>query len=108
VTSDLLRHKSFDEWKTSGGDPLDSSKPSGGPTFGSCFKEGYEPYESRVEIFPGPKRQSSRYVEKDNGELAIRTEPTGASVYIGGKFVGQSRMSGKDFISRGVRYRGFA
>ena len=60
------------------------------------FHEGYEPYEERVGVSEGERKQIFASLKKVTGNLLVRSEPPGASISIDGKPVGVGPYEGKD------------
>jgi putative ABC transport system substrate-binding protein len=59
-------------------------------------KEGYEQYEERVSVTAGERKKVIVPLRRIVGALSVRTEPSGARVYIDGKQVGTSPHEAKD------------
>jgi hypothetical protein len=51
-------------------------------------KEGYETWEGDVVVKDGERMVVSVELKMKKGDLLVRTEPSGASIYVGGKSVG--------------------
>jgi hypothetical protein len=60
------------------------------------LKEGYEPWEKDITLKPGDKMEVLAKLELMGGELSVNTEPSGAKIYVDGKFVGNTSHKGKD------------
>lgn len=58
-------------------------------------KEGYETWEGEVAVKAGEKVEVSIELKMKKGEVLVRTEPTGALIYFGGKSVGAGSYEGK-------------
>jgi uncharacterized membrane protein len=58
-------------------------------------KEGCETWEGEVAVKAGEKVEVSIELKMKKGEVLVRTEPTGALIYFGGKSVGTGSYEGK-------------
>ncbi len=58
------------------------------------IKDGYEPYEGRVDVAEEDTKRINAVLKRKTGALLVRTNPPGASVFIDGKSVGMSPYEG--------------
>jgi hypothetical protein len=68
-------------------------------------KEGYETWEGDVAVKAGERAELSVDLKVKRGELLIRTEPSGATIYTGGKLVGTSSYEGKELSPGSYRVK---
>jgi len=68
-------------------------------------KEGYETWEGDVVVKDGERVVVSVELKMKKGDLLVRTEPSGASIYVGGKSVGTGLYEGKGLSLGSYRVR---
>jgi hypothetical protein len=68
-------------------------------------KEDYDSYEEQVSVTEGERKKVLASLRKMTGVLSIRTEPSGASVFIDGKPVGTSPCESGDLAPGSYRVR---
>jgi hypothetical protein len=67
-----------------------------GPYSVRLVKEGYEVHEETAGVIEGQQKKVEVKLTRIVGELSIRTDPPGASIYIDGKLFGTSPYQGRD------------
>jgi hypothetical protein len=97
VRSEPLGAKVYLDGKEFGESPLLLSDVSSGRHLIRVVKEGYEAYEI-LENIGGDRKKVMAHLKKvvTEGELIIRTEPSGATVTLNGRSVGKSPYEGKN------------
>jgi PEGA domain len=106
VKSDPSGAKVYIDGKESGDTPLALSDIKTGRHQIRVLKEGYESYEVSVETGVGRKEIFANLKKKvKEGGLAVRTEPSGATIYLDGHPVGKSPYETKDLPPREYRIR---
>lgn len=68
-------------------------------------KEGYETWEGDVEVKAGERVEASVELKVEKGELIVRTEPVGGTIYLNGKLVGKSPYEGKELSPGSYKMR---
>ncbi len=68
-------------------------------------KEGYETWEGDVVVKDGERVVVSVELKMKKGDLLVRTEPSGASIYVGGESVGTGLYEGKGLSLGSYRVR---
>jgi len=68
-------------------------------------KEGYETWEGDVVVKDGERVEVSIELKMTRGDLLVRTEPSEALIYLGGKSVGTGFYEGKDFSPGSYKIR---
>ena len=68
-------------------------------------KEGYENWEGDVVVKDGERVEVSVELKMKKGDLLVRTEPSEASIYVGGKSVGTGFYEGKDLSPGSYKMR---
>lgn len=68
-------------------------------------KEGYDPYEERVEVTGAERKTVHVPLEIKMGGLVVHTEPSMAGVYIDGRSVGRSPYEGKGLPPKSYKVR---
>lgn len=76
------------------GKTLERDFPSGSYRI-KVTKEGYETWERDLVVRAGERVEVSVELKAKGGELLVRTEPSGASIYLDGKSVGTGSYEGK-------------
>ena len=68
-------------------------------------KEGYETWEGDIAVKAGERVEVSIELRMKGGELLVRTEPSGALIYLGGKSVGTGSYEGKELSAGPYKIR---
>jgi hypothetical protein len=68
-------------------------------------KQGYEPYEEKVNVVERERKRISASLKMTRGSLFVNTDPSGANLFIDGRYVGVSPYEGRDLSSGTHRVR---
>jgi len=103
VRSEPPESKVYIDGKEIGETPLTIPGMRSGRYLVRVLKEGYEPYEGRVEVVKDEKKTIRVSLKQMPGQLEIRTDPPGAGVQINGKAVGISPYEAKNMAPGSYR-----
>jgi hypothetical protein len=105
IRSDPSEAKVYMDGKDIGETPLVLSRIRLGRYLIRILKEGYSPYEERVEVAGGDRKTVLASLERLVGDLSVGTDPPQADVYIDGKSVGMSPYVGQGLLPGTRRVR---
>jgi hypothetical protein len=105
LSSDPSGGKIYVDRREKGETPSVLSNVRSGSHVIRIVKQGYEPYEEQVKVAEGERKKISASLKMAAGSLLVNTDPSGANIFIDGRFVGASPYEGRDLFSGTHRVR---